>query len=148
VELKKESENITRLVDVFCYTLMPNHFHFILKGLIEGGTSLFMQKILFRYARYFNDKYKRVGSVFGERFKDKLVDTDQYFEHLVGYIWNNPIRLINPRYSSKDLFNGKIKLSKTEKAFSKNYSYKHFPESYIGPDHKKLKKMNFDIFDF
>jgi len=32
-----------KLVEVFCYILMPNHFHFILKELMEGGISSFLQ---------------------------------------------------------------------------------------------------------
>ncbi len=137
-----------QLVDIFCYTLMPNHFHFILKELISGGTSLFFQKILPSYANYFNKKYGRVGALFGQRFKNKLVNTDNYFEHLVGYIWNNPIKLINPEYSSRDLFNGKIKLSSKEKFFAQNYQYKVFPSNYLGPDYKNQGKTNFDNFDF
>lgn len=125
-----------RLVDIFCYTLMPNHFHFILKELTEGGISLFLQKVLGQYTLYYNKKYGRVGALFGSRFKDKLIDSDHYFEHLVEYIWNNPVKLINPKYSSKDILNGKTKLSKKEKKFALNYPYKKFPDSYRGPEDK------------
>lgn len=147
-EVERNKGKKTKLVDVFCYTLMPNHFHFILKELTCGGISKFMHKVLGAYATYFNDKYGRVGALFGQRFKDKLIDTDQYFEHLVGYIWNNPIKLIRQDYSSKDLFNGDIKLTEQEKNFALNYPYKKFPKNYFGPEHKKLTKTYFDIFDF
>lgn len=137
-----------QLVEIFCYTLMPNHFHLLLKELVDGGISLFLRKVLGAYAKYFNKKYNRVGALFGDRFKDKVVDTDQYFEHLVGYIWNNPVKIIRPDYKSSDLLNGLIELTDEEKEFAKNYLYKNFPKNYFGPEHKNLTKTNFIGFDF
>lgn len=144
----KRTGKATKLVDIFCYTLMPNHFHFLVKELIEGGTSKFFNKVLKTYSRYFNKKYKTSGTSFESRFKDKFVDSDEYFEYLVGYIWNNPIKLIRPDYSAKDLFYGKIKLTEEEKDFALNYPYKYFPKDYFGPEHKKITKTNFEFFDF
>jgi putative transposase len=115
------------LVKIFCYTLMPNHFHFILEEITERGVSLFFQKILSQYVRYFNKKYQRRGPLFESRFKDKIIEDDLYFLHLINYIWNNPIKIINPTYQSKDLLNGKIILSQKEKDFARNYPYKFFP---------------------
>jgi putative transposase len=137
-----------KLVEIFCYTLMPNHFHFVLKGLVENGASKFLQKVLGQYANYFNRKYNRKGPLFESRFKDKVIDSDDYFEHLIGYIWNNPIKIINSKYKSEYLYNQKIKLSKKEKRFALNYPYKKFPDNYLGPEHKKLSKINFESFDF
>lgn len=125
-----------QLVEIFCYTLMPNHFHFILKEICERGISLFFQKVLSQYVGYFNKKYNRRGPLFESRFKDKVIDTDYYFEHLVTYIWDNPIKIIRPGYSSKDLLNGKINLSIEEKEFTKNYPYKYF---------NKLPRAKLDI---
>lgn len=115
-----------KLINIYCYTLMPNHFHFILKEIKEKGTSLFFHKILSQYSIYFNKKYNRRGPLFESRFKDKKIENDQYYEHLLGYVWNNPIKLINPFYKSKDLLNEKIILSKKEKEFVRSYRYKFF----------------------
>jgi putative transposase len=147
-ELQRNRNEQTKLVKIFCYTLMPNHFHFLLKELTEGGISKFLQKVLSQYTKYYNNKYKRSGPLFDSRFKDKLVDSDHYFEHLVGYIWNNPIKLINPKYKSIDLFYGKNKLSEKEKSFAINYSYKLFPKDYLGPEHKKENDLLFENLDF
>lgn len=148
LSMPRPERDTKKLVNIFCYTLMPNHFHFVLKGLIEGGVSLFLQKVLGQYSNYFNKKYKRVGPLFESRFKNKLIDSDQYFEYLVGYIWNNPIKLINSKYKSIDLFYEKIKLNEKEKEFALNYPYKYFPKNYFGPEHKKINKINFENFDF
>ena len=126
----KKSNKVTILVKIYCYTIMPNHFHFELKELISGGISKFIQKVLKDYTQYFNKKYERSGALFESRFKDKLIDSDQYFKHLTRYIWNNPIKLINHKYKSIDLYYDKIKLTNKEKDFALNYPYKKFPSNY------------------
>jgi putative transposase len=129
--LHNERESLDeKLVTIFCYCLMPNHFHFVIRENIKDGTSLFFQKILSGYVSYFNKKYKRTGALFGSRFKNKLVDTDIYFKQLIQYIWNNPIKLIRPDYDSIKLLNGEIKLNSKEKLFAKNYTYK---QSLLAP---------------
>jgi putative transposase len=112
------------LVKIVSYCLMPNHFHMILQEVHAGGISLFLQKVLSGYSTYFNKKYSRTGALFGSRFKNKVIDTDVYFHHLLTYIWNNPIKIINPHYTSKDILIGNMILTTQEKDFAKNYPYK------------------------
>ncbi len=112
------------LVKIISYCLMPNHFHFILQEKTEGGISLFIQKILSGYATYFNKKYNRTGSLFGSRFKDKLVGDDIYFKQLIYYIYHNPIKLIRKDYDSKKLLRGEIYLNAEEVRFLKTYPYR------------------------
>ena len=78
-------------VKIFNYSLMANHFHFLVKG---GDISKFMQKLQQSYATYFNIKYKRVGAVFGGRFSSVVVDKDGYFRDLKKYIALNPVMMI------------------------------------------------------
>jgi putative transposase len=152
VRTKKNKNDLfddsSKLVNIFCYTLMPNHFHFIFEEIKKCGISKFLQKVLGTYSRYYNDKYNRVGSLFGERFKDKLVDSDRYFDYLVGYIWNNPVKLIKINYKSADLLNGLINLSREEKDFAKKYPYKSFPLNYSGPNYADSKQKVFYNFNF
>lgn len=81
------------LVEILSYALMPNHFHLMLKQIKEGGIIKFMQKLGTAYAMYFNEKYKRVGSLFQGRYKAILVDKEPYFIHLPFYIHTNPAEL-------------------------------------------------------
>jgi len=145
VEKINKKENF---VDIFCYTLMPNHFHFLMKSLAENGISLLMERVLSVYARYFNRKYSRTGSLFDKPFKNKPVNNDNYFEYLVGYIWNNPVKIVKPSYSSLELLNGQILLSEEDKKFAKQYKYKYFPEYYNGPYYKTVTGQKFQEFDF
>jgi putative transposase len=91
------------LVKIVCYCLMPNHFHFILKQIKDKGISKFLQKLEIGYTKYFNQKYERSGVLFQGKFKAVLVDKDNYFNHLVRYIYLNPIDLVDPEWKEKGL---------------------------------------------
>ena len=43
------------------------------------------------YSKYFNIKYNLVGRLFQERFRAKIVETDEYLLHLSRYIHLNPV---------------------------------------------------------
>lgn len=78
-------------VSILSYCLMSNHFHFLLKQETDLPITAFMLRLSTSYAKYFNIKYKEVGSLFQGRFKAKLVETDEYLLHLSRYIHRNPI---------------------------------------------------------
>ncbi len=78
------------LVDLLCYCLMDNHLHLLLKENSEGGISLYMQRLLKSYAKYFNAKNNRSGSLFVNPFKAVLVTNDEQFLQVSRYIHLNP----------------------------------------------------------
>jgi len=84
------SEEDDKLVDIICYCLMPNHFHLLLKQLVDDGISNFLRKFQNSYAKYLNKRYERVGSVFQNPFKSVLVKYDNQLLHLSRYIHLNP----------------------------------------------------------
>jgi len=94
---KIENENKSRklLVDILIFTLMPNHFHLLLRQKKENGISKFMQKLGTGYTNYFNKKYERVGGLFQGGFKARLVKEDAHLLHLPFYIHTNPIDILN-----------------------------------------------------
>jgi putative transposase len=75
-----------RYVSLVAYCLNKNHFHLLLKEENDGGISKYMQKVSTGYTMYFNQKYKRSGSLFQGKFKSKHVDNDLYMKHLGVYI--------------------------------------------------------------
>lgn len=79
-----------KLVDILSYCLMPNHFHFLLKQLVDGGITEFVSKISNSYTKYYNTKYDRVGPLLQGEFKSVLVEKDEQFTHLSRYIHLNP----------------------------------------------------------
>lgn len=78
-------------IGVLNFVLMPNHFHIqALSGTTPVGVA--MQRLLTRYALYFNRAYERVGHLFQNRFKSFEVRDDAYLVQLPVYISRNPSR--------------------------------------------------------
>jgi len=84
-QLRSGAPKFKKLVDFVCYCLVPNHYHFILKQLVDKGIEKFMQKIG-GYPKYFNEKYKRSGALFQGPFKAIHIDSNEYLLHLSVYI--------------------------------------------------------------
>lgn len=133
-------------VKMFCFTLLPNHFHFLIENLKEYAISELFQKILSIYSIYFNKKYNRRGAVFESKFQSKHVDSDEYLNHLKNYIWYNPVKLMRTDYKSIDLFLGRIHLSHEEETYAKNYRYKRFPKDWLPNNENLSTELNIVFF--
>lgn len=83
--------NTNNIVDIICYCLMPNHFHFILQQKKDGGITEFISKLSNSYTKYFNVKNERIGPLLQGEFKSVYVDTDEQLIHLSRYIHLNPL---------------------------------------------------------
>jgi len=92
-----------RLVDVVCFCLLPNHFHLILRQCVDGGLSLFMQKLGTAYTMYFNERYQRSGGLFQGTFKAKHVATDRYFLPLSRYVHLNALDLFESDWRERGI---------------------------------------------
>ncbi len=77
-------------LDLFCYCLMPNHYHFLLKPL-DDDFSHRMQNFTISYVIAFNKRYNRVGHLFQGNFKAKPVQDNNVLIHLTKYIHLNPV---------------------------------------------------------
>jgi REP element-mobilizing transposase RayT len=100
--------------DLICYCLMPNHFHFLVHtneyssvlvkqgGLIIDTLTNGMRKLLSGYARVFNSKYERSGSLFRQKTKAKWITglvrkekrvytAEEYCTNCFQYIHANPV---------------------------------------------------------
>lgn len=78
-------------VEIICYCFMPNHFHLLVRQLMEHGITNFMSQFQNSYTKYFNFKYKRVGPLFQGEFKAILIESDEQLIHLSRYIHLNPV---------------------------------------------------------
>jgi len=81
------------LVSIGAYCLMPNHFHILITPLSDGGVTKFMQKLSTAYVMYFNEKYKRTGTLFEGKFKAEHLNTDKYLKYIFSYINLNHLKL-------------------------------------------------------
>jgi putative transposase len=77
---------------IHAYVLMTNHVHLLATPLKAFALSRTMQHLGRRYVRYVNDRYRRSGTIWEDRFKACLVDTERYFLQCCCYIELNPVR--------------------------------------------------------
>lgn len=101
IELRNIDKGFDRgetIVDIGLYTLMPNHFHILVREKIDGGISKYMLKLMTSYSMYFNDKYKRTGKLCEGTFKSTYVNNDKYLKYLYSYIHLNPAKLIDKNW--------------------------------------------------
>lgn len=87
-----------KLIEIIAYCVMPTHLHFVLRQEKERGISIFMNRLLNSYTRYFNIKHKRKGPLWEGRFKKVHVENDDQLMHLTRYVHLNPV---TSRYVSK-----------------------------------------------
>jgi putative transposase len=82
-------ERFGHSIHAFCF--MSNHIHLAIQ-VGEIPLSRIMQNLSFRYTRYINKKFGRIGHLFQGRFKAVVVDEEGYLKELVRYIHLNPVR--------------------------------------------------------
>jgi len=121
-------EKNKKIVEILCYCLMPNHYHFLLKQLQENGVSEFINKISNSYTKYFNIKHNRVGPLLQGQFKAVRIEYDEQLIHVSRYIHLNPIA----SFIVKDL---------------KEYHWSSYP-AYIGLQTDKLCANEFILAMF
>ena len=85
ISLKKEMG-----YKIYAYCFMSNHVHILLEEKSTGDISQIMKRLLTKYARWYNIKYKRSGALIANRYKSKPVEVDEYFLGLIRYIHQNP----------------------------------------------------------
>lgn len=126
------------------YCLMPNHFHLLVRQNGEIATSVLMMRICTSYSKYFNLKYKRVGHIFQDQFKQGHVGDNEYLRNLSAYIHKNPCEagLVGSargyRWSSCEEYlrsddDGWCEKGIVLAQFPTPLDYLHFVESYQSP---------------
>jgi putative transposase len=128
------------LVEVIIFCFMPNHYHLVLRQLVDGGISLFMKKLANGYTGYFNEKYSRkgIGALFQGRFKAVHVKDDKQLQALVCYIFTNPVELIERNWKEAG-----VKDIKKVIQFLESYRWSNYLD-YIGvPNFPSVTKRDF-----
>jgi len=88
LHLLKETK-IKFSLDIFCFCLMLNHLHLLLK-INKANLSEAMKSLFTRYALYFNSKYQRKGHVFYGNYRASLCLDENYLISASVYIHLNP----------------------------------------------------------
>ena len=94
--LNKYIKYITSFSSTFCYCLLPNHIHFLIRiNDVEQSDKYYSKQfsnLFSSYTQSYNKLYKRRGSLFLKNFKRKPVEDDDYLLKLVNYIHFNPVK--------------------------------------------------------
>jgi len=115
------------LVEIHALTLMDNHFHFLLRQLVDNGISEFMRKIG-GYAYYFNKKYQRIGSLFQGRFKVNLIENENQLKNTFVYIHTNPVEIVEDKWKDFEVNNPEEAVR-----FIEQYRWSSYPD-YISTE--------------
>ena len=83
--------NRRKQIQLLAFCLMPNHVHFLMRELEKNGISKFMSNFQNSYAKYFNLKTDRTGSLFQSMFKAVRIESDEQLIHVCRYIHLNPL---------------------------------------------------------
>lgn len=86
-------KNYATKMDLACYSLIPNHFHLLVRQSIPC-LNYFMNSLGTRYGMYFNRKYKRSGVLFQDVYKAVLIESEEQLLHLSRYIHLNPLKYL------------------------------------------------------
>lgn len=93
---RRPTSTTEKLVNILCYCLNPNHFHFLLEEAVEGGISEFMKRLGGGYTKYFNEKHDRSGALFQGRFKSEHIGSNEQLLHTSIYVnLNDRVHRIN-----------------------------------------------------
>ena len=79
-----------RGLDVFGWSLMPNHWHGIFRC-PANGLSEFVQRVNHRYALRFDRRWARTAHVFAARFGAVLQESEEQFLWTLRYVVRNPV---------------------------------------------------------
>lgn len=111
--LRLYTEHIMPIAETFAWVLMKNHFHVLVRilsldeiGFIkpkdEKERIVYAEKKKYNptqqfgnlfnaYAKAYNHKFHRTGSLFESPFRRLPVNDEHYFKNLVYYVHNNPV---------------------------------------------------------
>lgn len=78
-------------VRVHAYALMPNHYHLMVES-TTGELSRAMRHLGGEYSRRLNVLRGWDGPVFRGRFRNRVVGSEAYWQHLLLYVHLNPVR--------------------------------------------------------
>ncbi|MBI5456134.1 transposase [Candidatus Kaiserbacteria bacterium] len=92
-----------QIVDIHAWCLMGNHYHLLLSSRVDNGITKFLMKLNVGYAKYFNERYKRAGTLFQGRTKKVRIATDAHFMHIMNYIHLNPLDFLKGADQWRDL---------------------------------------------
>ena len=88
--LRRVTERADWQIIAWCF--MNTHYHLLVVAGNDPRVSWAMQAINSVYAREFNQRYRRRGHLFGERFTNTIIESEAHLDATINYIYENPVR--------------------------------------------------------
>ncbi|OGK24916.1 hypothetical protein A3F58_04160 [Candidatus Roizmanbacteria bacterium RIFCSPHIGHO2_12_FULL_37_9b] len=136
------------IVKILSFCIMPDHYHLVIKILVDNILSKYINDIENSFTHFFNRKFDRKGPLWQTSFRSVLVKTNEQLLHVTRYVNINPTasNLVDKpedwSFSSyKDIISQPVFLKDylTEISITKPESYKKFAEDNI--DYQRRLKM-------
>lgn len=119
-------KHIVDRCQILAWCLMPNHFHFLIEvnsesleqgkwgGNVMPSISNGFQLLQSNYSKRINYREKRTGSLFQQKTKSKLLETESYALTAFWYLHQNPVKaalsknMLDWKYSSYKEYGGLV----------------------------------------
>ncbi len=161
--LKRYDLYMSQVWETYCYCLMPNHFHFLIrikdedelkklpkyKGDVHKLVMQHLSNFLNSYAKSYNIRYKRKGALFLDFTKRIAVTEESYYTTLINYIHQNPVhhrfcqKMNEWIYSSYDAFlsekTTKIKRTEVIEWFGDKNAFREFHKENVAALKEELE---------
>lgn len=79
-------------ISMIAYSLLPNHYHWFVRQDGDTPAGALPKRVFGSYSQAFNLLHGRSGTLFEDRFKVRLVSSDEYLRYLCLYIHGNPVK--------------------------------------------------------
>lgn len=124
------------------YVLMDNHYHLIIE-MIDADISVIMREINRDYSKYYNKKYSRSGTIYGNRNASYVVKDSKHFLKLLQYIAYNPVKAELVKKPSQYKWSAHMEMvSNTSGFIDKNRLLSHIDTTF-----SKAKRVYLDLID-
>jgi putative transposase len=77
---------------IHAYIFMSNHVHLLATPAAAASAGRTLQSVGRRYVQYFNQRYRRTGTLWEGRYKATVIDAEDYLFACMRYIELNPVR--------------------------------------------------------
>jgi len=145
--------NESRIVDLYAYCVMPDHYHLLFKVIEPHHITSYISKVQNSYTRYYNLQSQRKGPLWQSHFRAVQISSDEQLLHVSRYIHLNPTtaKLVDNPYqwpysSYFSYIHSDILNKKTALRVNNREIYRKFVEGNIEYQ-KKLKEIKKLMFD-
>ena len=102
---KLYTKEYSPLIALITWNILPNHFHFVLTSMTDGGIAKYMSKLGNAYTKYFNARHERSGRLFQGSYQSIEVKDTNYLFTLIRYVNLNHIELVEPLWGEGEIEN-------------------------------------------